>query len=274
MVVIKLQNGSDIRRITVQEHTTLQALNDLTKSEFQKVGLPSEFVYQYQDPENDTITVSNDLELDEAFRLAGESSAILKLTIQPIQKYDAQSSQCPLECLQNLDFQSICHKLREKKKQWKAAWRANSKCGEKKNKKSKDERKDKKCLKKRGLHLILVGLVFLMFCKTCFCILPFIGLICAFFFCKSIKKRWNKCCTRSISLVQPRNIDSSTNSNSNSISKDEVQTTELQLPFQEKLKQLEEMGFSNRAKNVEVLVKNGGDILKAVKDLLEKRHTE
>jgi len=40
--------------------------------------------------------------------------------------------------------------------------------------------------------------------------------------------------------------------------------------FQAKLKQLEEMGFNQRTKNIEALITNGGDILKAVKQLLEK----
>lgn len=40
-------------------------------------------------------------------------------------------------------------------------------------------------------------------------------------------------------------------------------------PFEHKLKQLEEMGFSNRAKNIEYLVKRNGDMILVVKDLLD-----
>jgi len=36
------------------------------------------------------------------------------------------------------------------------------------------------------------------------------------------------------------------------------------------MKQLEEMGFLSQSKNIEVLIKNRGDVLKTVKDLLEK----
>jgi len=40
-------------------------------------------------------------------------------------------------------------------------------------------------------------------------------------------------------------------------------------PFESKLKQLEEMGFPNRARNIELLVKRKGDMIHVVKDLLE-----
>lgn len=47
-----------------------------------------------------------------------------------------------------------------------------------------------------------------------------------------------------------------------------VQQTELS-PFESKLKQLEEMGFVNRQKNIEFLVRSKGDMLETVKFLLE-----
>jgi len=40
-------------------------------------------------------------------------------------------------------------------------------------------------------------------------------------------------------------------------------------PFESKLKQLEEMGFSNRVRNIEFLVMRKGDMIHVVKDLLE-----
>jgi len=40
-------------------------------------------------------------------------------------------------------------------------------------------------------------------------------------------------------------------------------------PFEQKLKQLEEMGFLNRAKNVELMVKHSGDMVRIVRDLLD-----
>ena len=40
-------------------------------------------------------------------------------------------------------------------------------------------------------------------------------------------------------------------------------------PFEAKLKQLEEMGFTNALQNINVLVKYNGDMLNAVKHLLE-----
>jgi len=40
-------------------------------------------------------------------------------------------------------------------------------------------------------------------------------------------------------------------------------------PFEVKLKQLEDMGFSDKQRNVELMVKNNGDMLQVVRDLLE-----
>ena len=40
-------------------------------------------------------------------------------------------------------------------------------------------------------------------------------------------------------------------------------------PFEAKLKQLEEMGFVNRERNIETLVKRSGDLVKTIRDLLE-----
>jgi len=40
-------------------------------------------------------------------------------------------------------------------------------------------------------------------------------------------------------------------------------------PFERKLQQLEEMGFANRSRNLEVLVKHRGDLVLSIKDLLE-----
>jgi len=40
-------------------------------------------------------------------------------------------------------------------------------------------------------------------------------------------------------------------------------------PFEMKVKQLEEMGFLNKAKNVELLVKYNGDMVRTVRDLLD-----
>jgi len=58
--------------------------------------------------------------------------------------------------------------------------------------------------------------------------------------------------------------DPESNSNSNPIREE--------FPFQLKLRQLEEMGFSSRSRNIEVLIRNGGDVLRAVKDLLDKHN--
>jgi len=40
-------------------------------------------------------------------------------------------------------------------------------------------------------------------------------------------------------------------------------------PFEQKLKQLDEMGFTNRAVNISLLVNNKMDLVKTIKDLLE-----
>jgi len=39
-------------------------------------------------------------------------------------------------------------------------------------------------------------------------------------------------------------------------------------PFEVKLQQLEEMGFQNKPRNIELMVKYGGDMMQVVRDLL------
>jgi len=41
-------------------------------------------------------------------------------------------------------------------------------------------------------------------------------------------------------------------------------------PFQLKLNQLQEMGFPNTSRNIELLVKHNGDLILTIKDLLEE----
>jgi len=81
MAVLKLQFGSDIRRVTVETPLKFEQLLDLTRTLFAEV-LPKRFVFKYTDEENDQITVSNQPELDEAVRpLSTNPSGVLKLVI-------------------------------------------------------------------------------------------------------------------------------------------------------------------------------------------------
>eukprot|EP00742_Colponemidia_sp_Colp-10_P000850 GILJ01000923.1.p1 GENE.GILJ01000923.1~~GILJ01000923.1.p1 ORF type:complete len:671 (-),score=100.90 GILJ01000923.1:153-2165(-) len=80
--VLKLVLGDDIRRIP-QAPTTFSNLLDMARTSFGS-ALPSAFTVQYRDDEGDTIPVSSDLELREAYRVATRSAgSCLRLVIVP-----------------------------------------------------------------------------------------------------------------------------------------------------------------------------------------------
>eukprot|EP00743_Colponemidia_sp_Colp-15_P001546 GILK01001688.1.p1 GENE.GILK01001688.1~~GILK01001688.1.p1 ORF type:complete len:665 (+),score=86.75 GILK01001688.1:126-2120(+) len=80
--VLKLVLGDDIRRIP-QAPTTFSSLLEVATTSFGS-ALPSTFTVQYRDDEGDTIPVSSDLELREAYRVATRSAgSCLRLVIVP-----------------------------------------------------------------------------------------------------------------------------------------------------------------------------------------------
>jgi len=89
MLVIKLQHANDIRRVTIDKPVSFTELVELAKSLFRDT-LPNPFTLRYKDDEGDFITVASDRELGEAFRLSQEQ-AILRITIVGEEKKPAPS---------------------------------------------------------------------------------------------------------------------------------------------------------------------------------------
>jgi len=91
MIVIKLQYGQDIRRVTIEKSASLVELVDLAKSLF-KDTLPQSFQFKYKDDEGDLITIASDRELEEGFRLSKEQG-LFKISIIEIKKEPVRNPQ-------------------------------------------------------------------------------------------------------------------------------------------------------------------------------------
>jgi len=83
MIVIKFQNGDDIRIVNVNHPLALKEINELVKSLF-RGALPQPYALRYKDDEGDYITVESDREIEEAFRLF-QDQAILRFFVVPAQ---------------------------------------------------------------------------------------------------------------------------------------------------------------------------------------------
>jgi len=83
MFVVKFQHDDDIRRVTVEPSLTIKEVIDLARSLFRE-NIPQHFAIRYKDDEGDFVTITNDRELEEAFRLF-KDSGILRLLIIKIE---------------------------------------------------------------------------------------------------------------------------------------------------------------------------------------------
>jgi len=84
MFVVKFQYQTEIRRAALNEVISFVQLTQLAKELYgESLAQSSTLVFKYKDDEDDSITVSTDRELEEAFRLMRETRpAILKVEIQ------------------------------------------------------------------------------------------------------------------------------------------------------------------------------------------------
>jgi len=84
MFVVKFQYQTEIRRAALNEVVSFAQLTQLAKELYgESLAQSSKLVFKYKDDEDDSITVSTDRELEEAFRLMQDTHpAILKLEIQ------------------------------------------------------------------------------------------------------------------------------------------------------------------------------------------------
>jgi len=82
MFVIKFQYQAEIRRAALKENVSFAQLTELAKELYGESLSQSKLVFKYKDDEDDSVTVSTDRELEEAFRLMQASNpSILKLEI-------------------------------------------------------------------------------------------------------------------------------------------------------------------------------------------------
>lgn len=81
MVVLKISYKDDIRRVTVAEKPSLEALRALVENLFCGT-LPAHFLVKYPDDEGDLVTITTERELSEAFAFAGTAdNALLRLIV-------------------------------------------------------------------------------------------------------------------------------------------------------------------------------------------------
>ena len=84
-LIVKMTNGTDMRRFTCTEPLTWASLSNRVKSAYELTDQP--YKLTYMDDENDCITISTNEELMEAVKLALASTpAILRLTVHTIKK--------------------------------------------------------------------------------------------------------------------------------------------------------------------------------------------
>lgn len=120
MPSFKLQNGQDIRRVTVEEPVNFTSLTHLARKLFSEHLDEQPIVFQYKDGDRDLITVTGDLELEEAFRLYNSDKNTLKLKINSLKGIN----ECPLAGLKG-GMKDLC----AFKDKVRAKWSKRSKCG-------------------------------------------------------------------------------------------------------------------------------------------------
>jgi len=253
-VAIKLVFEDEIRRISSQEGTTFDTVKNITKKLFPKVNEP--FQYKYSDEDGDVITISSEEEFQEALKVASKMNARLKLNL--VEEEISSPPSCAF-------IQKAC--------EWKL--KKGLQCRDKK----------KKCGLSKCVSFGLVAFAAILFFKCLFsgkcCILLPIFALVAFFAAKRFGfiGRSGKCERRRRCQWQQADIrrDDERNQQDEKIQKDEqkedtsvngepIESTNI--TFVQKLSQLQDMGFTNRQRNIEVLVRNNGNIIETVRDLV------
>lgn len=103
-VTLKIKFNEDVRRITLDKPTKFAELRTVLSGLFR--SLPENYVLKYVDEEEDLITISSDMELEEAFELAKKSPIkILRLNIH------AESATAPFVVNQNDISKLACNAM-------------------------------------------------------------------------------------------------------------------------------------------------------------------
>jgi len=293
MLVVKLSHKQDIRRITVEGNISLGELTKLANSLFGK-ELPQSFLFKYKDDDLDEITVTSDRELQEAFRLFGSQGA-LRFSIVAA-KEDEVVPQKPSPPVQEPETVPIVPPPQinnEEKEEESNSDDTPVENDEKKEETTtlemrifpflkeiekgfqeffpKIEKAFEEMLPKLGEHLPNLEEVFPKIEKK---------LMETFV---TQRKFESPAATpdqpkeEEVPKEEPKEEIKPEPKLEESESKPEVvfqnpevpQPKQESSPFESKLAQLEEMGFDNRFRNIELLMKRKGDMILVVKDLLE-----
>jgi len=342
MLVVKLQFGQDIRRVTIEKAVTLIELTDLARSLF-KDTLPPSFILKYKDDEGDFITVASDRELEEAFRLFKEQGILRimvnelknepKKTSSPKVSQEQKQERSPLDefveavspYLDSFETQlrDVFPKIEGQVQEFLPNLEAMLPKIEEKIKEAEEKLKETFSSENQVVHPAIcdkcnqriVGIRWK--CQTC----PDYDLCNP---CLQLKTHAEhqfsklnstsygtrcrgRCPARSTQTPVPKEEPKKEEAKPESpkqekkeeapkieivkpliplripskveeikvepvVPQEKIETPKQdrkESPFESKLKQLEEMGFSNRARNIEFLVKRKGDMIHVVKDLLE-----
>jgi len=285
---IKISLGTDVRRIGLSE-INFNQLADLIKSLYGE-ALSAPYTLKYLDDEKELVRISSELELQEAFRQAHNNNTILKITVIPA----AQNTQ-------NTPA-SKCEKKQSKcEKKWGcSSWKnsENSECQQRSGRcwwgrncsQSSGCSKDTKCqdsaaTQQSGSQRSCGGWWGRKSCASKSQSNES-GSGCQ----RSWGRRW---CSQQSSAPtpvstpvssSPVNSSPSTpsapvvenhNQNSNQLLYPDLAhvvlntATKEQSPYEDKLKQLSEMGFNNREQNIQLLIKRNGNVLQVVKDIVD-----
>mmetsp|Transcript_25820 Transcript_25820/g.29499 ORF Transcript_25820/g.29499 Transcript_25820/m.29499 type:complete len:166 (+) Transcript_25820:302-799(+) len=88
---IKLQLNGTTRRIRAKPQT-FEELTTLVANMFDSADIPARYVLQYQDDEEEMITVDNNLDLKEAYQVATEcNKQVLKFQIVNLERLNTQT---------------------------------------------------------------------------------------------------------------------------------------------------------------------------------------
>lgn len=265
-VSLKLQCASDIRRVTVQENITFSELRQLVKDTFGGSSIDG-LVFKYKDSENEFITLTNDNELFDAIRLSKSAQHTLKILIV--------IPWLPISVARSIPFQLDSSRLKYCGDRIKEA--SNVSCNAISTGVSQLRQRVGPCkpIVKKGL----VAAAFLWWlCHGCsLFILLIAGLVGYRYFglfsnlINDNRARFHQSLFNNYAPSAPPVERAEQNLYpANYSAAPVVQPHERNHQFQDKLKQLNEMGFTQAERNIGALIKNNGNLLEAVKTLLDE----
>jgi len=263
-VSIKLQNAADIRRVTVNENISLVELRQLVQNTFGNILLDG-LVFKYKDNENEFITLTNDMELSDAIHRSKLDNHSLKILVV--------APWLPAYLVQSIPFQLNPARFRGCSDRIRDRIRSSCEVASHHIRGCADRAGSAKPLVKKGL-LCLAFLWWL--CHGCSLfilgIAGFVGFkyfgLCSSIFNDNHEQRRFHGRNQYVPSAPP--VEQVERDLYPSINAPIQQHNDNQLQgFQEKMKQLSDMGFYDSTRNINALLKNNGNVVEAVKTLLD-----